>query len=422
MSCRSGFRRVLAWFRVVPQTGVVVEVRVIHEGWGECFCLGLLSDKGSELSFVFSQEAREKGVDLAPLRTPLNGPDRPHFPAFLDHLPGLLSDSLPDGWGRLLLARLLGGAPDALSMLAWLGRRTMGALSFECDEALPHRMESCSLQALVVASEDFQQGSDTDLLAPLALSGAGFHGARPKLCATRTQAGAFHTGDDAVGEPWLVKFCQHDEDADVCRLEVFYADMARAAGIDMMPVQLLELAQGRSAFATQRFDRHQGWRVPVHTAAGLLEADFRTVGAMGYRELLTLTRALTGSSADVHQVFARCVFNVLMHNQDDHPKNHAFMQTRNREWRITPAYDLTFSRGPYGEHCLDVLGKGREIGRKDLMALAALVDIERPVAGDIIARVADATSTAVARLRDLPLAGERARLVASRLADVRRRF
>jgi hypothetical protein len=56
------------------------------------------------------------------------------------------------------------------------------------------------------------------------------------------------------------------------------------------------------------------------------------------------------------------------------------------------------------------------------MALAALVDIERPVAGDIIARVADATSTAVARLRDLPLAGERARLVASRLADVRRRF
>ena len=401
---------------------MLVEVRVIHEGWGECFCLGLLSDKGGELSFVFSQEAREKGVDLAPLRTPLNGPGRAHYPVFLDHLPGLLSDSLPDGWGRLLLARLLGTAADALSMLAWLGRRTMGALSFECDGALPHRMDAFSLQALAVASEDIHHGRDTDLLVPQALSGAGFHGPRPKLCATRTQAGAFHTGDDAVGELWLVKFAQHDEDADVCMLEVFFADLARAASIDMMPVQLLELAEGRSAFATQRFDRYQCWRVPVHTAAGLLEADFRTGGAMGYRELLALTRALTGSSADVHQVFARRVFNVLMHNQDDHPKNHAFMQTRNGEWRVTPAYDLTFSAGLYGEHCLDVLGKGKEIGRQDLMALVALVDIERPVAGDIIARVADATSTAVARLRDLPLAGERARLVTSGLADVRRRF
>jgi serine/threonine-protein kinase HipA len=97
------------------------------------------------------------------------------------------------------------------------------------------------------------------------------------------------------------------------------------------------------------------------------------------------------------------VFNVVFHNRDDHPKNHAFRLNRNRQWDLSPAYDLTYSSGPGGEHHMDIDGEGKAPGRDHLLRLAAKTDIKAPVANRIIGEVTQVASTLRARAADLPI-------------------
>jgi hypothetical protein len=88
-------------------------------------------------------------------------------------------------------------------------------------------------------------------------------------------------------------------------------------------------------------------RVPVHTLAGLLHADFRLPSAVDYTTFLRATRFLTRSQVEVNQAYARAVFNVVFNNRDDHPKNLSYRLGRDRTWRLAPAYDLTYSPGAH---------------------------------------------------------------------------
>ena len=171
-----------------------------------------------------------------------------------------------------------------------------------------------------------------------------------------------------------------------------YALMARAAGLMMAETSVIETARGNRLFATKRFDRTASGRLHMHTASGLLNASHREA-ALDYGALHKLTAVLTRDSRDVARMFRHMVFNVLAHNRDDHAKNHAFLMGADGRWTLAPAYDLTSSDGPAGEHSAAIAGEGRDPGREHLLAVAKGASIPEREALGII----DEVRAAIAR-------------------------
>jgi serine/threonine-protein kinase HipA len=382
---------------------------VIYEGWGEHWPLGTLADAGRTLLFEYSAEAHRQGLELSPYRLPLQTPAFQGFPAHQWRLPGLIADALPDGWGLLLMDRLFrrrGLRPEALSpldRLAFIGDRGMGALSFRPADDFDLGDEDLSLLQLAQEAQAVVHDHATLALPTLARLGGSPHGARPKvLVHIDPRSLAVGTQPFAGAEPWLVKFQAGDEHPEVCTIEWLYSQIARAYGIDMPQTHLFALSRTLSAFGIRRFDREDGMRVPTLTMAGALDADFREP-SVGYDMLLKLTRMLTRSQAEVDKAYRRVVFNVAFHNRDDHSKNISFRLDAARHWQLAPAYDLTFSVGPGGEHHMDVCGEGRDVTRAHLLRLAKEGDVKSGFASACIDEACELAEQFDAMAEPLPI-------------------
>ena len=230
---------------------------VLFEAWGQSWVLGTLAENDRLVLFEYSAEALTRGIDLSPRHLKLRAEAYGGFPSHLSHLPGLVSDALPDGWGLLLMNRLFSQAgrnPDTVSpldRLAFVGRRAMGALSFRPSEELDGEGTNWSLLQLAQAAH---QVADEDVVAlrMLALAGGSPHGARPKaLVMYDFQTRIVSTLDGAVGEPWLVKFQGQTEHPEVCAVENVYAQMARECGIRMGPTEHFPLGPKLAAFRSE---------------------------------------------------------------------------------------------------------------------------------------------------------------------------
>jgi serine/threonine-protein kinase HipA len=126
--------------------------------------------------------------------------------------------------------------------------------------------------------------------------------------------------------------------------------------------------------------------------AGMLDADW-TIPSIDYDNVLDAIRAATRDERDVGQMYRRMVFNVLASNRDDHAKQHALLMARDGRWRLSPAYDLTLASGPGNEHYLAVNGRGKNITRLDLLAVAGRQSIARQKANGLIDEVASVVAT-----------------------------
>ena len=144
----------------------------------------------------------------------------------------------------------------------------------------------------------------------------------------------------------------------------------------MQATEYFDLSKKLSAFGTERFDRWKSYKVPLHTAAGALNSNFR-LPSVDYLSLLRLTRLMTKDQREVEKAFLQCAFNVTFNNRDDHAKNFSFLLDINKNWKLTPAYDLTFSSGPGGEHQMDICGEGKNPSREHLLLLAAKTGIDK---------------------------------------------
>ena len=342
----------------------------------------------------------------------------PHSP--FGGLHGLFNDSLPDGWGRRLLDRRLAREGfDARGLtpvdrLAYVGTGGMGALRFVPEQRFANAsageidLDWLAGQAAQVEGE--AEALELDLLQA-AQGGSG--GVRPKLM-VGFDAGGRIIADTGHGlaagfEPWIVKFRALGDPPEIGAEEYAYSLMAKAAGIDMPETRLIETAGGRY-FAVKRFDRSNSGPLHVHTASGLLDADHRTP-SIDYEDLLKLARALTRDARHVRQIFRRMIFNLLAHNRDDHAKNHAFMMDAGGSWRPTPAYDLTFSDGPGGEHNLAIAGEGRDPEFSHVLKVAADAAIPRGEAGAMFDQARDS-------VRNWPEFAEAAGLGRARMAEI----
>lgn len=275
-------------------------LHVHYEGWGERWLLGSLADNGRELLFEYSPEALARNLELSPRHLKLRSEAYGGFPDYLLRLPGLLADCLPDGWGLLLMDRLLRkmgrdvASLSPLDRLAFIGARSMGALTFMPADEMPLPREDVTLIELAREVRTVIAGRDSDVLRELAIAGGSPHGARPKALVNYVpSSGMVSTGPLPDSAPWLVKFQAQDEHKEACAVEYAYAELARKCGLDVPDTRYFDLDTKLACFGIARFDREDGQRVPIHTLAGLLHANFRIPSSVDYTTFLRATRMLT---------------------------------------------------------------------------------------------------------------------------------
>jgi serine/threonine-protein kinase HipA len=339
-----------------------------------------------------------------------------------DGLHGLFNDSLPDGWGRLLLDRRLQRAGidytrlTPVDRLSAVGRTGMGALSY-----IPELPDDQKQQAVTdldwFADQVELVQTEMDIADIDRLQGAqgGSAGARPKIMIGFNQVENTCVLDygqplGAGFERWMVKAPSSDDPREIGAEERAYALMAVAAGLTMADTQLLETRKGRRLFATKRFDRTPTGRLHMHTASGLLNASHREA-SVNYEQLHKLTHMMTRDAAEVLKMFRNMVFNVYARNRDDHAKNHAFLMDGNGRWSLAPAYDLTFSSGPGGEHSAAIAGEGRTPGMSHLLTVSKAASIPDQYAREVIEQVREAVDR-------WPQFAEEVRLSRSRTAEL----
>lgn len=374
------------------------QVDVYYEGWGERWLWGSLVSTTAisgrpQIVFEYSNEAKRRGLELSSYTLPLDGPQlRRGFPAHQLSLPGPVYDALPDGWGMLLMDRLfrrrglITARIGPLERLAYIGNNAMGAMSFEPVAPEGQKPETHTpLELLAAEIQAVLKGEGGEFLQRLLLVGGSPQGARPKALVYRdAQTGAFTTAAKPGFEAWLIKFPAKDEHPEVCAIEMVYAECLRLCGIQTPDTQHFTLPNGLAAFASKRFDRIDGQRVPLQSLAAFTGTDYQSPGALDYVNFLRATQMCTNDVREKAIAFERAVFNVVFNNRDDHPKNFAYLMSPSGAWQLAPAYDVTFCEGPGGYHQMDVLGEALAIDRDALLSLAAEAEVAVESAGGII--------------------------------------
>ncbi|MGL5998258.1 MAG: type II toxin-antitoxin system HipA family toxin [Pseudomonas proteolytica] len=377
------------------------QVDVYYSGWGERWLWGTIVSTTAitgrpQIVFEYSNEAKSRGLELSSYTLPLEGPQlRRGFPPHQLGLPGPVYDSLPDGWGMLLMDRLFRrrGLNTArigpLERLAYIGNNAMGAMSFE--PVAPERQEPQAhipLEMLAAEVQEVLNGEGGEFLQTLLLVGGSPQGARPKALVYRDpQNGAFTTAATPDFEAWLIKFPAKEEHPEVCAIEMVYAECLRMCGIQTPVTQHFSLPSGLAAFASKRFDRIDGQRVPLQSLAAFTGADYKSPGSLDYVNFLRATQMCTNDVREKAIAFERAVFNVAFNNRDDHPKNFAYVMSPSGAWRLAPAYDVTFCEGPGGYHQMDVMGEALEVDRDAMLRLADEAEVSVETAGGIIDNV-----------------------------------
>ena len=388
--------------------------------WGHFVGAAALDPTLGFYVFAYDRDFAKTGLQPAPLQMPVADDERPFvFPTLpvdtYRRLPAMLADALPDDFGYALIDRWLaerGVAREqitALDRLAYMGRRSMGALEFKPQRGPQTRKATAiELGELVGVARQALRGSwdDADATAATLRSiievGTSAGGARAKaVVAWNPATQELRSGqlDAPPGfEHWLLKFDGVGQDRELGstqdhgRIEFAYHRMARAAGLRMTDCRLLE-ENGRAHFMTKRFDRDGASdRHHVQTLCGMAHLDFRRRGANSYAQLFLAMRQLGLPREDLLEAFRRMAFAVMSRNCDDHTKNTSFLLPRGKTWRLAPAYDVTFAHNPRGEwtnqHLMSVNGRFRDISADDLLAEADRFGLGE--ARTILAQVRDA--------------------------------
>ena len=358
--------------------------------------VGLLHQDKQRIFFEYAPGFLKSGIELSPFKLPLKAGVFEEKAHVFDGLFGLFNDSLPDGWGCLLLDRKLRKLGNSyaeitpLDRLSLIGANPMGALEYEPAAEDSDLYGDIELDSLSGEVDRILEGEESLVLDELLKLNGSSGGARPKIVAyvSSDRKQIIHGGKSVPDgfTPWIIKFSEKHDPQTSGELEHRYSLAAKAAGITMPDTHLFPLKDGRGCFGVQRFDRTPKGKVHTHTACGLLHASHR-FASLDYENLLKLTWILTRNHADVVEMVRRMIFNIKSSNKDDHSKNFSFLLNEQLQWQLTPAYDLTPSAGINGEQTCMVNGKGRNITDADLIKTAATANISEAETKALIAQV-----------------------------------
>ena len=336
--------------------------------------------------FQYDDSWLEQGFSISPFSLPLENQVFVPTKDYFDGLFGVFADSLPDHWGRLLLKRLLLAHeqnPDKLTVidrLAIVGKSGMGALTYYPEQSFSEENDNTDLDELAFQCQKILHTEYSDKLDELYRLGGTSGGARPKIMTTIND------------EDWIIKFSANVDGENAGKMEYDYSCCARKCGITMSETKLFPSEVCEGYFGIKRFDRISDIsgtkRVHMLTAAALLELDFEQP-SLDYHSLMKLTKIITRDNKDdVENMFRRMCFNVFAHNRDDHSKNFTYLYDESADsWRLSPAYDLTYSNTYYGEHTTTVDGNGRNPGKKELLAVGTMAGMKKELCMDIITEI-----------------------------------
>ena len=358
--------------------------------------VGLLVQEKQRIFFEYAPDFRKSTIELSPFKLPLKSGVFEEKSRIFDGLFGLFNDSLPDGWGCLLLDRKLRrmGRSYAeitpLDRLSLIGADPIGALEYEPADREADLYGEVKLDSLSGEIDRILDGEESSVLDELLKLNGSSGGARPKITAwvSSDRKQIIHGGKTVPDgfTPWIIKFSEKHDPRTAGELEYRYSLAAKASGIAMPETHLFPLKEGRGCFGVQRFDRTPAGKVHTHTACGLLHASHR-FASLDYENLLKLTWILTKNHADVTEMVRRMIFNVKSGNKDDHSKNFSFLLNKEAKWQLAPAYDLTPSAGFNGEQTCMVNGKGCNITDADLIKTAAAAGVSETDTGEIIEQI-----------------------------------
>ena len=328
-------------------------------------------------AFEYDSDWLNNGFSISPFSLPLiKKVFIPKYEPF-GGLFGVFNDSLPDGWGRLLVDRLFlknkinPNEIDNLNRLAVVQECGMGASTYKPEHKFESENNISDYDILAQECSKILESQNSENLDELFKLGGSSGGARPKIL----------TSID--NEDWIIKFPSSSDPKNIGEKEYQYSLCAKDCEINMTETRLFPSKICSGYFGIKRFDRKNGKKVHMVSVSGLLETSHRLPN-LDYNILMKLTLELTRNYQDVEQLFRLMCFNVFAHNKDDHSKNFSFLydDTKN-EWHLSPAYDLTYSFSFNGEHATTINGEGKNPTLEDILAIAKNIGLKEKFAKDI---------------------------------------
>ena len=323
----------------------------------------LAETKDHLVAFEYSDGWIGSGFSISPVSLPLRkGVFVPKKYDPFDGLFGVFSDSLPDGWGRLLVDRLLlknqinPASVSALTRLAIVGNSGMGALQYQPSNEIKAVIPVMTLDELAAECGKMFDTEHSEHLDELFRMGGSSGGARPKV------------NYEIEGAEWIVKFPSSIDRKNIGREEYDYSVCAKKCQLPLTDTRLLPSKFCEGYFATKRFDRENDQKTHMVSVSGLLETSHR-IPNLDYNILMQITLKITHSYEEIEKLFRWMCFNVFAHNRDDHSKNFSFLY-KDEDWKLSPAYDLTYSSSIGGEHATTINGNGSNPGIDDIMEVA----------------------------------------------------
>ncbi len=371
--------------------------------------------------FQYAPDFMGSGIQLSPLMMPLS--EYPYeFPGLPKNtfwgLPGLLADSLPDKFGNAMIDEWLaskGRARDSFNpveRLCYIGSRGMGGLEYKpALREISSKSKTIEVENLLEIANKilsrraglegrFTGENDREALEDILRVGTSAGGARPKaILAWNPATNEFRSGQLKASngfEYWILKFDGIRENGDreistpqgYGKIEYAYHLMAVGTGIEMTRCRLYNEG-GRSHFMTKRFDRDDdGNKIHRQTLCGMAHVDYNQPALYSYEQAIQTMKQLGLTHNDLEQQVLRAMFNVVGRNQDDHVKNIEFLMNRGGEWRLSPAYDISYSYNPAsywtGNHQMSINGKLDRFTKEDLFALAGFGGIKPHRAAEML--------------------------------------
>ncbi len=365
--------------------------------------IGTLVEHNGTIYFEYDNSFIAQGLEISPVKflaTKEIYTNKDHKSLY-QGMAGVFFDSLPDKHGMAFIDRyferqgLKTHEITLLHKLAFIGDRGMGAIEY-----LPKEHDEGVVKADVINAKDVYEkmkkniddkdSSIEDLMNILdSVSPVG--GGRPKMLVQyggkekkiKINTKALEKGCKRA----IIKFDEVYEGVGsigLTKLEYIMMSMAKEAGIKTADFELIK-ENGSHHLLVDRFDRTEDdKKIHMCTASGLMHIDISVTQVTTYEHLMMLTKRISKSQEDIEEMFRRMVFNVLVFNFDDHAKNFAFLMDKAGKWMLSPAYDITYSKGLAKQHITTIGGKALEISRDDILKIAKNHSIKPAIANKII--------------------------------------
>lgn len=385
---------------------MIVEVKLYNKTIGSIEWNNVKGNSTFQYNNDFINRTIEPSPIVMPTQERIFETNRDHIN--FHNLPYLLSDSMPDDFGNMMMKEWLRQKNlsindiNPVDRLTYVGKRGMGALEYEPINHKENTNYNIDVSELLEVAKKVLEGKeettysdlDKESLSDILRIGTSVGGARAKaLVAIKTDSNnkiiEIRPGDIIQPEGysyWLLKIDGANqktlgESAGLGKIEFAYYKLAKAAGIEISESYLYE-ENNRFHFLTKRFDRtDSGEKIHMQTLGALAGIDYKIQKASSYETLFRVMKMLQLSYIQFEQQYRRALFNVIARNHDDHVKNFSFLMNKEGKWQISPAYDITYQYKDGGTwtnvHQSSINGKFDKFSKDDLLSLGKTFGVKK---------------------------------------------